>query len=79
MSDGHAVQELLKITKLLYEASKQSVSRENDENDITENILSDPTILTKVFKNSRIVEHFWLSNFKYEQKKTFFRSFFTET
>ncbi len=50
MSDGHAVQELLKITKLLYEASKQSVSRENDENDITENILSDPTILTKVSK-----------------------------
>jgi len=48
MSDGHAVQELFKITKLLYEASKQSDLRNADESDITENILSDPTIQSKV-------------------------------
>jgi len=48
MSDGHAVQELLKITKLLYEASKQSDLHNGDESDITESILSDPTILSKV-------------------------------
>ena len=48
MADGHAVQELMKLSKLLYEASKQSEINDNEDNDSSENILSDTTIITKV-------------------------------
>lgn len=52
MADGHAVQELLKITKLLYEAAKQTILRNNDENEISENLLSDSTIQSKVIRDN---------------------------
>ena len=48
MSDGHAVQELLKIAKLLYEASKQSDPENIDDNDNAESLLTDTTIISRV-------------------------------
>ena len=48
MSDGYAVQELIKIAKLLYEASKESDPDNVEDNDIAESLLSDTTIITRV-------------------------------
>ncbi|CAG2176221.1 unnamed protein product [Oppiella nova] len=48
MSDGHAVQELLKISQLLYEASKQSDPTNTEESDTTDNVLSESTIHSKL-------------------------------
>lgn len=47
MSDGHAVQELLKITSVLYEAAKHTDIRP-DEFEASENFLSDANFISKV-------------------------------
>ena len=50
MSDGHAVQELLKITNVLYEISEQTHQHQsnNEEAENFENLLSDASVLSKV-------------------------------
>lgn len=50
MSDGHAVQELLKITNVLYEISEQTHQHQsnNEEAENLENLLSDASVLSKV-------------------------------
>ena len=49
MSDGHAVQELLKVAKLLYEASKESDPDNSEEVDPTDSFLADNGITAKVW------------------------------
>lgn len=48
MSDGHAVQELLKVAKLLYDASKESDPDNGDDSDPTDGLLADNGIIAKV-------------------------------
>ncbi|CAG2118224.1 unnamed protein product [Medioppia subpectinata] len=48
MADGHAVQELLKISQLLYDASKQSDPMNSEEIDVSDNGLSESTIHSKL-------------------------------
>ncbi|XP_054162380.1 clusterin-associated protein 1 homolog [Oppia nitens] len=48
MADGHAVQELIKIAKLLYDASKQSDPINQDQDNDNDNDLSESTIVSKL-------------------------------